>query len=384
VLTDCNGQRNRRLFLLYLLSSCTERSLAMARYPVEVAWKPAPTNSRTKVFDSFVGMMGRGTRWSSLAVALNMACKLAASFVLGRWSRGSVPNGMMRGIDFYPLQDLIYAVIHGAHRFKAENGYLPPLISPTTFNEHIFVRKYFGPLPMPSLADKLIAKTFAAARAGDEIIPAVVWRDTTVSSLFTADVPPGRYALKPNHGCQWYMFLNLPEDLTSRRQEIERKAAEWLNSRFGYKWGEWQYCAFKPELFLEEFIDFNGSLPPDDYKFWCFHGKVRLIEIDADRATEVRSAFYTPDWIYIPVTYGETPIQRPRPSNLEAMISTAQKIAGGMDFARIDLYTDGVSQIRFGEITFTPGDAGLHFSDVRLDQWLGTLFSRSSPTGIDW
>jgi hypothetical protein len=220
---------------------------------------------------------------------LNMVAKLAATFVLGRWSRSSVPKGTMRGIDFYPLKDLIYAVIHGAHRFKAENGHLPPLVSPTTFNEHIFGRKYFAPLPMPSLADKLIAKTFAAARAGDEIIPQVVWRDATIGSLFTADVSRGRYVLKPNHGCQWYMFLNLPEDLTSRRQEIERTAAGWLNSRFGYKWGEWQYCAYKPQLFLEQFISFNGSLPPDDYKFWCFHGKVRLIEIDVDRATDVRS-----------------------------------------------------------------------------------------------
>jgi hypothetical protein len=66
------------------------------------------------------------------------------------------------------------------------------------------------------------------------------------------------------------------------------------------------------------------------------------------------------------------------------MISIAQTIASGMDFARIDLYTDGVSQIRFGEITFTPGDAGLHFSDVRLDQWLGTLFSKSSAAALPW
>jgi hypothetical protein len=356
----------------------------MSRYPIEVAWKQPHTKSRTKIFESFVGMMGRGTRWSSLAVALNMASKLAMTVILGRWSRGCVPKGMMRGIDFYPLQDLIYAVIHGAHRFKSENGYLPPLVSPVTFNEHIFVRKYFAPIPMPSLADKLIAKAFAGARVSDEIIPRVVWRDAIVDSLFTADIPPGRYVLKPNHGCQWYMFLNLPEELTSRRQVIEQTTTGWLNSRFGYKWGEWQYCAYKPQLFLEEFIDFNGSLPPDDYKFWCFHGKVQLIEVDIDRAIDVRSAFYTPDWTYIPVTYGETPVQRPRPANLDGMISVAQTIANGMDFARIDLYTDGVSRIKFGEITFTPGDAGLHFSDVRLDQWLGTLFSNSPPAPLPW
>ena len=212
----------------------------------------------------------------------------------------------------------------------------------------------------------------------------VVWRGETIDSLFAASLPHGRYVLKANHGCEWNLFLNVPEDLTAKRCEIEQKAASWLNSRFGYDWGEWQYSVCKPELFLEEFIDFNNLQTPDDYKFLCFYGKVRLIEIDVDRTTELRSAFYTPDWKCIPVTYGEAPIQRPRPDNLDAIIRVAETIAEEMDFARIDLYTDGVSRLRFGEITFTPGDAGLHFSDVRLDQWLGAQFANRLENIVPW
>ena len=39
------------------------------------------------------------------------------------------------------------------------------------------------------------------------------------------------------------------------------------------------------------------------------------------------------------------------------MIRVAEAIAGDMEFARVDLYSDGKSRIRFGEITFTPGNA---------------------------
>ena len=46
----------------------------------------------------------------------------------------------MRGVDFYPWKDFLRALIHGAHMFKAENGYLPRLASPTSFNEHICSR----------------------------------------------------------------------------------------------------------------------------------------------------------------------------------------------------------------------------------------------------
>ena len=66
---------------------------------------------------------------------------------------------------------------------------------------------------------------------------------------------------------------------------------------------------------------------------------------------------------------------RARPRNLENMIRVAEAIAGDMEFARVDLYTDGSSRIKFGEITFTPGNAA-HFSDFEFDQWLGGYFGK--------
>jgi len=59
------------------------------------------------------------------------------------------------------------------------------------------------------------------------------------------------------------------------------------------------------------------------------------------------------------------------------MIRVAEAIAGDMEFARVDLYSDGKSRIRFGEITFTPGNAA-HFSDFKFDQWLGSHLGRRS------
>jgi hypothetical protein len=60
------------------------------------------------------------------------------------------------------------------------------------------------------------------------------------------------------------------------------------------------------------------------------------------------------------------------------MIRLAEAVAAGMPFARVDLYTDGNSEIRFGEITFTPGNAQLHFSDRKFDEWLGAQFTEGS------
>ena len=212
----------------------------------------------------------------------------------------------------------------------------------------------------------------------------MVWVGDDVEGLVAAKPPAGRYVLKPNHSSESNLFLNLPDDLSAKRHEIERRAESWLTSRFGYNWGEWQYSTFTPKLFLEEFIDFNGVEAPDDYKFYCFHGKTCLIEVDVDRFAELKSALYTADWKLIPVNYGEAPIQCARPRNLEEMIRVAEAIAGEMEFARIDLYSDGNSRIRFGEITLTPGNGLLNFSDFKFDQWLGSQFGNAQQNDMAW
>jgi TupA-like ATPgrasp len=315
-----------------------------------------------------------------LSVAISMVGQVGLLVATGRRPQPATGN-TIRGVDFYPWRDFIRALIQGAEMFKAAHGYLPRLASPTSFNEHLFARKFFAPLPLPSLADKLAAKEHVKARLGDEYLPAVAWVGDDVSHLLAAKPPTGRYVLKANHGSDSNLFLNLPHDFTAKRDEIVQWATRWLAFRYGYDWGEWQYCTFKPQLFLEEFIDYNGVHPPEDYKFFCFHGKACLIEVDVGRRCR---AFYTLDWEYIPIAYRHAPIQCTRPCNLEHMIHVAEAIAEGMEFARVDLYSDGKSRIRFGEITFTPGSADLRFSDFKLDEWLGKQFSKDAKGNMPW
>jgi hypothetical protein len=321
-------------------------------------------------------------KWSSsFGVAANILGQLARIAATGKWPPPCAED-TKRGIDFYSWKEFVPILIKSAVKFNATHGYVPRLASPTNFSEHIFVRKFFAPLPMPSLADKLTAQDYVKARLGDDFLPKVAWVGDEISEFVTAKLPAGRYVLKANHGCNCNIILNLPDDLTAKRQEIEDQTTRWLAQRFGYTEGEWQYCTFKPKLFLEEFIDFNGDQTPDDYKFFCFHGKAYLIEIDVDRFARLRSAFYTRDWKRMPVAYRHPPIERARPHNLEDMIRVAEAIAEKMEFARVDLYSDRKSRIRFGEVTFTPGNALSRFSDVKFDRWLGAQFARDSGNNM--
>jgi hypothetical protein len=89
---------------------------------------------KKQLWPSLLRALRRPTRWSSLAIAVNMLGKVMLLILSGRWPFGPAPKDMMRGIDFYPWKDLMHAIIIGARGFKAENGYLPSLLSPVTFN----------------------------------------------------------------------------------------------------------------------------------------------------------------------------------------------------------------------------------------------------------
>jgi hypothetical protein len=313
-------------------------------------------------------------------VARNIVGQLVSLVATPKWPERP-PARTLRGVDFYSATDLIQALTLGAQTFKNKHGYLPSLASPETFSEHIFLRKFLAPLPMPSLADKLAAYDYVKARLGDDLLPFVVWVGDNIGELFAAKSFAGRVVLKANNGCGFNMFLNLPGDLLTKRGEIEKHATRWLGSRYGYAWGEWQYCTFKPRLFLEAFLDFNGDDTPDDFKVFCFGGKARLIEVDVNRFTNrLRTAFYDPSWKHFPVGYKHEPIERERPGNLDEMIGVAETIAKDMEFARVDLYSDGKHDIKFGEITFAPGDATSRFSDPKFDRCLGSLFGKAEST----
>jgi len=307
------------------------------------------------------------------AVRDNLIDQVKATVASGRWPRQPPPAGHMRGIDFYNPNDLLVAIVVGAQLFKDSHGYIPPLANPVSYSERIYTRKYFAPLPLPSLADKLEAQAYVRARLGEAFLPSVAWVGNSVDELFVADLPPGRFVLKANHGWGFNLVLTLPDELTGRRDQIRSLAGRWLATRFGHATGEWQYCTFKPKLYLERFIDYGGDAPPGEFRVYCFHGRAEFISFTIPKPPDSTSALYDTAWNLLPVDLGHEVVCRDRPKNLEAIVEAAERVADGLSFARIDLYSDGIEDIRFGEVTFTPGNARSRLSDSNFAARIGEL-----------
>jgi hypothetical protein len=112
-----------------------------------------------------------------------------------------------------------------------------------------------------------------------------------------------------------------------------------------------------------------------DYKFFTFHGKVHLIQIDGSRFTHHRCALYDRHWrdtgAGVQLERFDGPVREP--PNLELMLQTAETLGADLDFVRVDLYDVG-NRIYFGEMTTTPGGGFARFDPQAMDEHLGQLW----------
>jgi len=177
-----------------------------------------------------------------------------------------------------------------------------------------------------------------------------------------------RAIAKPTHGSGAVLFLDeRPGETALRRFHRECKASYFPLFREG------QYYRLDKKVLVERIIDDAANRKaPDDYKFFCSHGRAFLCQVNVDRYGDHRLVNVSvPDFLDTGVEYGTRRPDRPlvRPSRWREFIECAEKLSAPFEFVRIDLY-DGGDGVYFGEFTFTPGAGLTNFSDRGLDRWL--------------
>jgi hypothetical protein len=150
-------------------------------------------------------------------------------------------------------------------------------------------------------------------------------------------------------------------------------AGEWLECDYDMRFAEWQYRWIPRRLFIEEYIGAAEKLPID-YKFFCFHGRTELIQVDIDRYHNHTRAMLDRDFRRLAVKFCypnyEGTLLKPR--NFERMRAAAELLAQGESFVRVDLY-DADLPI-FGELTLSPEGGLGRFDPPEWDRRLGQLW----------
>jgi hypothetical protein len=266
-------------------------------------------------------------------------------------------------------------------QFRYRLGQRLDLDHPRTFNEKLqwLKLRYRDPL-MRQCADKLAVRDYVAGAGGaDLLIPLIgVYRRAQEIDFYKL---PEQFVLKANHGSGWNIICRdrRSMDLTRARARLNR----WLQTDFSRIAREWVYEGIEPRIICEEYLATANGEPPSDYKFFCFHGEPRFIQVDYDRFIGHRRALYTPAWEKLPCALEYTLKEEPTPppQTLARMLRVAAQLSQPFPFARVDLY-ELDDRVYFGELTFFPGKGVERFRPREFDAIFGERLDLSRVCGL--
>jgi hypothetical protein len=270
---------------------------------------------------------------------------------------------------------MIFKKIENINYYRQKFGRMPNLIMPKTFNEKILLKILFDRNPKLTLfTDKFLVRDFVKSRlGGDEHLTklyAVVDNPMEISKLNL----PNKFVMKPNHASgKTKIVYNLK---SLEHGELEKLATTWLQQNYYDVYNEWAYKNIKPRIIFEELLEFRGQIP-DDWKFFCFNGEPRFIQIDRDRFIKHERNIYDLNLSLLPVRINWENFQEKvnKPQNFDKMVEITKKLSTGTDFIRVDLYNIN-GRIIFGELTNYP-EAGLgKFEPSSWDIKFGNYWKR--------
>jgi hypothetical protein len=292
-------------------------------------------------------------------IALVLKQTRLADYALGRWL-----------IDVVLWPSDLWKVCSS---YNTSFGRTPRLLKPQTFNEKLqyttlFRRKSY----YTQLADKIAVRDFVAKRIGSQYLTKILWIGSDLRSAKEVSLPDS-FVVKANHGSGYNIIVRdiRQFDWESAHQQTQ----DWLQHDYSVHFAEWQYRWIPPKLFIEEYLEGENGDMPIDYKFFCFQGRVELVQVDFDRFTAHTRLLYDRNFNLLPVSfayprrYGSIT----KPNCYAEMLRIAETLAADEPFLRVDLYQIGGPI--FGELTLTPEAGHGKFAPPEWDLQLGQLMS---------
>lgn len=268
--------------------------------------------------------------------------------------------------------DLFY--LNNFYRFKF--GKKLNIKNPVSFNEKLQWLKIYDRNDLYSImVDKHEVKKYVSEIIGEEfIIPTVGVYNTFDEINF--DKLPNQFVIKCTHNSGGVIICH---DKANFNYKLAKKCiSKNLKTNF-YKYGrEWPYKNVKPRIIIEKLLKDDTTNQINDYKFFCFNGKVKLFKVDFDRNTKHGANYYDLNCDLLPFGEEVCPPNFNKeiqiPSNIHSMIKKAELLAKNTKFVRIDFYNVN-GKIYFGEITFYPASGFGKFIPNDWDEKLGNMLN---------
>lgn len=245
--------------------------------------------------------------------------------------------------------------------FLKKFGRFPELKNPVTLNEKLLKLKledYGTNELVRQCADKYRVRDYVK-NCGLENCLNKLWEVYDRPEDIDWESLPESFAMKWNFGCGYNVICRSKEELDIR--EAEQKLRKWGREPFWAYFSELQYKGVPKKIIVEEYIGGKEGTPPEDYKFYCFHGSAYCVMLCVGRE-EGWPKFYFFDREFRLMRINRDSAQAPegfslpKPEGIEEAFGIADRLSRGFPFVRVDLYLTERGA-RFGEMTFTPAAA---------------------------
>lgn len=246
-------------------------------------------------------------------------------------------------------------------QYKQKTGEELNLETPKTYNEKIQWMKlnYKNPT-LKKCVDKYEVRDYIREKLGNygnEILIPLIGVYENIDDVDFEKLP-NEFIMKLTNGSSFnHICKNKNKSEINR---IKKKFKKWIKLDY-YAYGrEWAYKDVKNRIICEKLLKPLSGNIPEDYRFFCFNGKVEFITIDIDSVVDgIKNSYYyrnlySRDWNKINATiqYPNKPdYDVEKPKKLDQMINIAEKLSEDFPAVRVDLYYFD-EKIYFGELTF--------------------------------
>ncbi len=250
--------------------------------------------------------------------------------------------------------------------YFVKNKRLLSLHDPVRFSEKLIFLKlncYNHDPAVRMCADKYAVRAYIAEKGFQRYLNDLLYVYDDADSIDFSALPQ-RFVLKWNFGAGYNIIC--PDKDRLDTEKARKQLKKWGKEKYHLYNGELQYKGIRKKIICERFLGDNGGTVPDDYKLYCFNGKVKAIFVMSGRGRELRTMFLSPEWEILGNTEKYKPLDRiAKPKCLSEMIGFAESISGRFPFVRVDLFVIE-DKIYFGELTFTPA-GGIYASEMEID-----------------
>lgn len=253
-------------------------------------------------------------------------------------------------------------------------GYKLALDDPRTFNEKLQWLKLYNRKDIQTkMVDKVMVKDYVSEKVGSEyVIPLLGTWDKFDDINF--DVLPEQFVLKCTHDSGSVTICRSKKKLDI--DSLKEKYTKAMATDYSIYSREWPYKNVKHRIMAEKYLEDENSKVLVVYKFMCFNGVPRIIQVIQDDKTENETIdYFDTDWNLLEMLqiFPNSKVHLPKPDSLSEMLNLCRKLAEGQIFVRVDFY-EVKGRPFFSEFTFY-SDAGYgkfepDFWDETLGKWI--------------